>query len=117
MFSVEDVTKVLMEEFKPSEDSDVEKELEQFLFERFGKSEEIYSILQIIVKSGAEYKMSVFDDLPSDIRVRLEESPFELDERAILDFYSQFGEIWTIRKISQMEQVAKRILENETCQA
>lgn len=85
--------------------------LERFMVDRWGSNDEVYKILNTVVKSSSEYVMSRFDQLPQDLRQRLANSPYELDPLTILDQYSMMGESFTSNLISRMEEAAKRLLD------
>lgn len=114
MLEIEEVAKAIQEELIPKlEHMPSPAELEQFMLGKWGISEEVYSILQVVVKSAAEYRIKSFDDLPSDIRKRIAESSYDLDQMSLLDYYSQFGERATLAKIVSMETLAKKVLEDD----
>jgi hypothetical protein len=112
MLTIDDVVKAIQEELIPKGGFNM-KALEEYMLERWGSNDETYSVLSLVVKSYAEYSLKSFDDLPSDLRERLSASPYNLDQAAILDYYSMFGESATMAKITSMEAIAKRVLEED----
>ena len=112
MLTVDEVAATIREEFiaKGREFPSTEN-LETFMITRWGKTDEVYSMLNLVVKSGCEFLMDRFDQLPKLIRERLTQSQYGLDQIAILDHYSQFGEASTLAIIIQMEAIAARVTE------
>ena len=110
--TVEEVVKAIQEELIPKGNFTM-KALEEYMLAKWGSNDETYFVLSLVVKSYAEYSLKSFDDLPVDIRIRIAASPYNLDQAAILDHYSQFGERSTLAKIVSMEAVAKQVLEKD----
>lgn len=110
MIELDEIVGVLKVEYIPLPIEERPR-LDEFLFAKWGKTEEVYQALQLVVKSCAEYAMEAFDSLPKDIRGRLSENLFDLDQVAILDHYSTIGEKATFHAISQMEGTAARLTE------
>lgn len=109
MLIVDEVAKAIREKFTECPSG---VELENFMTTRWGKTEEVYAMLRLVVKSGCEFLMDRFDQLPQSIRERLADSQYGLDQIAILDHYSQFGEVSTLAIITQMEGIAARVTED-----
>lgn len=108
---LEEMIRVLQEEYFPRKDDPGVPSLEEFVTSRWGKGDDVYHALELVVKSCAEYGMKAFDDLPQQIRERIAENKFDLDQVAILDHYTSFGEKACVHAISQMEGTATRLTE------
>lgn len=112
MLMIEEVSAVLREEFIPQATKGADPtELEKFMVQRWGATDEVFELLQIVVKSEAQFAMDEFEKLPQSIRERLARSNYPLDERAVLDHYTLMGADSTLKLISNMEAVAKKVSE------